>query len=119
MQMERSGHQVHYDIMKELLLHYKKSLKYISDLLVLYAQVHTFRSSGGGLLSVSEAHLKTKGDRGICSQGPETLERCAKGNQVESVISFKSHLKTYFYRRCIFPDVTRIITILFLKVLYE
>lgn len=61
------------------------------------------RSSGGGLLSAPKAQLKTGGDRALavralklCNELPEEIR------SPESLTSFTSPLKTYFYQRDFF-----------------
>lgn len=69
---------------------------YIPDFLVPYLLVPTIRSKGRGLLSPPEAWVKTKGDRTFAVRALRLLNNIPEEIRLaDSVISFKSLLKTY------------------------
>ncbi|KAF7655435.1 hypothetical protein LDENG_00055950, partial [Lucifuga dentata] len=88
---------------KILLITFKALLglapSYITEMLTPYESVHSLRSSGGTLLAVPKWRLKSKGDRAFAIRAlllwndlPEEIMLA------DSVSSFKSLLKTHFYR---------------------
>ena len=72
---------------------------YICELLVPYEPDRCLRSSSGALLKVPKSHLVTRGDRAFAVRAPQ-LWNSLPGDlrQANSVSSFKSLLKTHFYR---------------------
>ncbi len=81
--------------------------QYISDLLSRYDSARTLRSSGRNLLSVANSRLKTKGDRAFEIRALRLWNTLpVEIWEAMSVTSFKSILKTYFYRTA-FPEFIR------------
>ncbi len=72
---------------------------YICDLLIPYEPDHCLRSSGRALLLVPKSRLFTKGDRAFAIRAPK-LWNSLPGDirHATTVSSFKSLLKTHFYR---------------------
>ncbi|KAF7648716.1 hypothetical protein LDENG_00152870 [Lucifuga dentata] len=68
-------------------------------MLTPYEPVRSLRSSGGTLLAVSKSRLKSKGDRAFAIRAL-LLWNDLPGEirLADSVASFKSLLKTHFYR---------------------
>ncbi|KAF7642270.1 hypothetical protein LDENG_00261100, partial [Lucifuga dentata] len=88
---------------KILLITFKALLglapSYITEMLTLYEPVHSLRSLGGTLLAVPKSRLKSQGDCAFAIRAlllwndlPEEIRFA------DSVSSFKSLLKTHFYR---------------------
>ncbi len=72
---------------------------YISDLLSSYEPDRCLRSSSKGLLSVPKARLISKGDRAFAVRAPKLWNSLPLDlRKATSVSSFKSLLKTHFYR---------------------
>ena len=72
---------------------------YIADMLIDYEPARSLRSSGGGLLAVPRWRLKLKGDRAFSVRAPRLWNGLPEEIRLaESVTSFKSLLKTHFYR---------------------
>ncbi|KAF7641764.1 hypothetical protein LDENG_00272630, partial [Lucifuga dentata] len=88
---------------KILLITFKALLglapSYITEILTPYEPVHSLRSSAGTLLAVPESRLKSKGG---CAFAIRTLllwnDLPEEIRLADSVPSFKSLLKTHFYR---------------------
>ena len=72
---------------------------YIVDMLTPYEPDRSLRSSGRALLHVPKTRLLTRGDRAFAARAPR-LWNALPGDlrQADSVSSFKSLLKTHFYR---------------------
>ncbi|KAF7642196.1 hypothetical protein LDENG_00262360, partial [Lucifuga dentata] len=88
---------------KILLITFKALLglapSYVTEMLTPYEPVCSLISSGGTLLAVPKSRLKSKGDRAFAIRAlllwndlPEEIRL------VDSVSSFKSLLKTHYYR---------------------
>ena len=72
---------------------------YIADILIPYEPARSLRSSGGALLTVPKSRLKTKGDRAFATRAPRLWNALPEEIRLAgSVDSFKSLLKTHFYR---------------------
>uniref|UniRef100_A0A672YDQ4 Reverse transcriptase domain-containing protein n=1 Tax=Sphaeramia orbicularis TaxID=375764 RepID=A0A672YDQ4_9TELE len=72
---------------------------YIQEMLVDYEPARSLRSSGRGLLAVPKSRLKSKGDRAFSIRAPQLWNGLPEEIRLaESVTSFKSLLKTHFYR---------------------
>ena len=72
---------------------------YITDMLTPYEPARSLRSSGGALLAVPKSRLKSKGDRAFSIRAPRLWNDLPEEIRLaESVTSFKSLLKTHFYR---------------------
>ena len=78
--------------------------QYFIDLLPPYNPPRTLRSSDGALLKVPEKfHLVNKGERAFSVRAPKIWNALPKNiRQADNIASFKSHLKTYLFRKA-FP----------------
>ncbi len=76
---------------------------YILDLLTPFELECTLRSSGRDLLSILEFRLISRGDRAFAVRPQGWNDLPEEIRLSESVSSFKSRLKTYFYRRA-YPE---------------
>ncbi|KAF7651423.1 hypothetical protein LDENG_00111240, partial [Lucifuga dentata] len=88
---------------KILLITFKAHLglapSYITEMLTPYESVRSLRSSGGTLLAVPKWRLKSKGDRAFAIRAPQLWNDLPEEIRLaDSVPSFKSLLKTHFYR---------------------
>ena len=73
---------------------------YIPDLLKPYEPGRCLRSSGRTLLATPTARLVTKGDRAFSVRAPQLWNSLPEDLRLaDTVHSFKSRLKTYFYRK--------------------
>ena len=72
---------------------------YICNLLTPYKPDRRLRSNSKALLEVPKSRLVTKGDRAFAVQAPRLWNSLPEHVRLaNSLSSFKSHLKTYFYR---------------------
>jgi len=88
---------------KTLLFTFKARLglapSYIAELLTPYEPPCSLRSSGRSLLAVPKSRLRTKGDRAFSVRAPQLWNNLPEEIRLaSSVTSFKSLLKTHFYR---------------------
>ncbi|KAK0155946.1 hypothetical protein N1851_001518 [Merluccius polli] len=86
--------------------------EYITDMLTL--------SAGDALLNVPRSRLKTIGDRAFSTRAPRLWNDLpAEIRLAESVNSFKSLLKTHFYRLAFFDAVFLVFFILFIPFFFS
>jgi len=72
---------------------------YMSKMLIPYEPHCSLRSSGGTFLAVLMSTLTSRGDRAFAVRAPRLLNHLPEQIRLaESVTSFKSLLKTHFYR---------------------
>ncbi len=88
---------------KILMLTYKAlhglAPQYLSELLIPYTPTRDLRSSETGLLTVPLTRLRLMGDRAFSSLAPKLWNSLPiEIRQAETLSTFKSRLKTHFFR---------------------
>ena len=74
--------------------------EYISVLIQPYSSVRTLRSSGQNLLMVPRSCFKTRGDRSLEAVAPRLWNELPLSlRSLDSVETFKKHLKTFFFQQ--------------------
>jgi len=92
-------------LFKVLLLTYRvlnrKAPSYLSDLIIPYSQERSLRSASQFLLSIPKTRLKTYGARCFSAAAPHEWNLLPLAiRQSPSLDTFKTRLKTYFFKMC-------------------